>query len=104
MAAYCRVSTDQEEQLSSYENQVNYYTNYMSAPDRSGKRHLTIMMANQGNMRQMRYARSWIRRSLAGKEAVIIVSQKKDLVHSGAGSERERKKQRLSTNWTKMAS
>ena len=76
----------------------------MSAPDRSGKRHLTIMMANQGNMRQMRYARSWIRRSLAGKEAVIIVSQKKDLVHSGAGSERERVKQRLSTNWTKMAS
>ena len=27
MAAYCRVSTDQEEQLLSYENQVNYYTN-----------------------------------------------------------------------------
>ena len=24
MAAYCRVSTDQEEQLSSYENQVSY--------------------------------------------------------------------------------
>ena len=30
MAAYCRVSTDQEEQLLSYENQVNYYTNYIS--------------------------------------------------------------------------
>lgn len=30
MAAYCRVSTDQEEQLSSYENQVSYYTNYIS--------------------------------------------------------------------------
>ncbi len=30
MAAYCRVSTDQEEQLSSYENQVNYYTNFIS--------------------------------------------------------------------------
>ena len=26
VAAYCRVSTDQEEQLSSYENQVHYYT------------------------------------------------------------------------------
>ena len=25
-AAYCRVSTDQEEQLSSYENQVQHYT------------------------------------------------------------------------------
>ena len=30
MAEYCRVSTDQEEQLLSYENQVNYYTNYIS--------------------------------------------------------------------------
>ena len=30
MAAYCRVSTDQEEQLLSYENQINYYTNYIS--------------------------------------------------------------------------
>ena len=30
MAAYCRVSTDQEEQLLSDENQVNYYTNYIS--------------------------------------------------------------------------
>ena len=30
MASYCRVSTDQEEQLLSYENQVNYYTNYIS--------------------------------------------------------------------------
>lgn len=29
MAAYCRVSTDQEEQLLSYENQVNYYKNYI---------------------------------------------------------------------------
>ena len=30
MAAYCRVSTDQEEQLSSYENQLNYYKNYIN--------------------------------------------------------------------------
>lgn len=29
MAAYCRVSTDQEEQLLSYENQVNYYKNFI---------------------------------------------------------------------------
>lgn len=34
MTAYCRVSTDQEEQLSSYENQVRYYKNYIeSHPD-----------------------------------------------------------------------
>ena len=30
VAAYCRVSTDQEEQLSSYEAQVNYYTIYIN--------------------------------------------------------------------------
>ena len=29
MAAYCRVSTGQEEQLLSYENQVNYYTKFI---------------------------------------------------------------------------
>lgn len=31
MAAYCRVSTDQLEQLSSYEAQVNYYKNYINS-------------------------------------------------------------------------
>lgn len=30
MAAYCRVSTNQEEQLLSYENQLNYYTGYIN--------------------------------------------------------------------------
>lgn len=30
MAAYCRVSTAQEEQLLSYENQVNYYTKFIN--------------------------------------------------------------------------
>ena len=30
VAAYCRVSTDQAEQLSSYEAQVNYYTAYIN--------------------------------------------------------------------------
>lgn len=34
VAAYCRVSTDQEEQLNSFENQVDYYTKYiMNRPD-----------------------------------------------------------------------
>lgn len=30
VAAYCRVSTDQEEQLNSFENQVEYYTEYIN--------------------------------------------------------------------------
>ena len=29
VAAYCRVSTEQEEQLNSFENQVHYYTKYI---------------------------------------------------------------------------
>ena len=31
VAAYCRVSTDQEEQQSSYENQVSYYRTYIQS-------------------------------------------------------------------------
>lgn len=31
VAAYCRVSTKQEEQLNSYENQVEHYTNRINA-------------------------------------------------------------------------
>lgn len=30
VAAYCRVSTEQDEQLNSFENQVNYYTEYIT--------------------------------------------------------------------------
>lgn len=33
MAAYARVSTDNEEQLTSYEAQVDYYTNYIQGRD-----------------------------------------------------------------------
>ena len=32
-AAYARVSTDSEEQLTSYEAQVDYYTNYIKGRD-----------------------------------------------------------------------
>ena len=31
VAAYCRVSTDQDEQLSSFEAQVSYYTTYINS-------------------------------------------------------------------------
>ena len=31
VAAYCRVSTDQEEQQNSYQVQIEYYTNYISS-------------------------------------------------------------------------
>ena len=33
VAAYCRVSTDDEEQLTSYSAQVDYYTNYIKSRD-----------------------------------------------------------------------
>lgn len=31
VAAYCRVSTDSQEQENSYENQLNYYTNFIDS-------------------------------------------------------------------------
>lgn len=33
VAAYARVSTNNEEQLTSYEEQVNYYTRYIQSKD-----------------------------------------------------------------------
>lgn len=33
MAAYARVSTDQDEQFTSYEAQIDYYTKYIKAND-----------------------------------------------------------------------
>ncbi len=33
VAAYCRVSTEQEEQLSSFENQVSYYTTFINSKE-----------------------------------------------------------------------
>lgn len=33
VAAYARVSTDNEEQLTSYEAQIDYYTNYINGRD-----------------------------------------------------------------------
>lgn len=38
VAAYARVSTDFEEQLTSYEAQISYYTNYIQRnPERSSR-------------------------------------------------------------------
>ena len=31
MAAYCRVSTDKEDQMNSYEAQIEFYTSYISS-------------------------------------------------------------------------
>ena len=33
VAAYCRVSTDADEQLNSFENQVSYYTEYINSKE-----------------------------------------------------------------------
>lgn len=48
VAAYCRVSTIREEQLGSLENQIAYYTHYIS--DKPGWRlvaiYLTVLLAH----------------------------------------------------------
>lgn len=37
VAGYARVSTDKDEQLNSYEAQVDYYTNYIQSRPESGR-------------------------------------------------------------------
>lgn len=45
VAAYCRVSTEQDEQLNSFENQVTYYTDYIT---RNPKYELAGVYADEG--------------------------------------------------------
>ena len=45
VAAYCRVSTDQDEQLSSFEAQVSYYTSYINSRQ---EYELTNIYADEG--------------------------------------------------------
>ena len=73
MAAYCRVSTDQLEQLSSYEAQVNYYTNYIqNHPDYE----LAGIYADEGitgtNTKKREQFNKMIKDCKAGKIDMII--------------------------------
>ena len=73
MAAYCRVSTDQLEQLSSYEAQVNYYTTYINSnPDYE----CAGIYANEGisgtNTKKREQFNKMIEDCKAGKIDVII--------------------------------
>ncbi|WP_338032637.1 recombinase family protein [Clostridium novyi] len=73
MAAYCRVSTDQAEQLSSYEAQVNYYTNFIN---NSPKYEMVKVYADEGisgtNTKKREQFNEMIRDCKAGKIDVII--------------------------------
>lgn len=73
MAAYCRVSTDQLEQLSSYEAQVSYYTNFINNhPDYE----LAGIYADEGisgtNTKKREQFNRMIEACKAGKIDVII--------------------------------
>lgn len=68
---------------------------------RSGKKHLTIMIRLQRNLKQMKSAQLWIRRLLAGKELVFIDLQKKDMADSEAGSGKEQRR-KVTTKRMKM--
>ena len=68
VAAYARVSTDEEEQLTSYEAQVDYYTRYIQAnPDWE----LVEVYADEGisgtNTKKRRNFNRMIEDALAGK-------------------------------------
>ncbi|WP_297418967.1 recombinase family protein [Clostridium sp.] len=73
MAAYCRVSTDQLEQLSSYEAQVNYYTNFIN---NSSEYELAGIFADEGisgtNTKKREQFNKMIEECKKGKIDVII--------------------------------
>lgn len=73
MAAYCRVSTDQAEQLSSYEAQVNYYTNFIN---NSSEYEMVKVYADEGisgtNTKKREQFNEMIKDCKAGKIDVII--------------------------------
>lgn len=73
MAAYCRVSTDQLEQLSSYEAQVNYYTDFIN---NSPEYEMVKVYADEGisgtNTKKREQFNKMIEDCKAGKIDVII--------------------------------
>ena len=73
MAAYCRVSTDQLEQLSSYEAQVNYYTTFIN---NSSEFEMVKVYADEGisgtNTKKREQFNKMIEDCKAGKIDVII--------------------------------
>lgn len=73
MAAYCRVSTDQLEQLSSYEAQVNYYTAFIN---NSPEYEFAGVFADEGisgtNTKKREQFNKMIEECKAGKIDVII--------------------------------
>lgn len=73
VAAYCRVSTDQEEQLNSFANQVSYYKNYIQSQPRYI---LAGIYADEGisgtNTKRREQFKQMIRDCEAGKIDMII--------------------------------
>jgi site-specific DNA recombinase len=73
VAAYCRVSTDNEEQLTSYEAQVNYYTNYIT---NNPEYELAGIYADEGitgtNTKKREQFNKMIEDCIAGKIDMII--------------------------------
>jgi len=73
MATYCRVSTDQLEQLSSYEAQVNYYTSFINS---SPEYEMAKVYADEGisgtNTKKREQFNKMIEDCKAGKIDVII--------------------------------
>lgn len=73
VAAYCRVSTEQDEQLNSFENQVTYYTDYIN---RNPKYELAGIYADEGisgtSTKRREEFNRMIRDCEAGKVDMII--------------------------------
>ena len=72
VAAYCRVSTDNEEQASSYEVQIEHYTRYIQS-NRSGNWPESLLMkALPEQIRKNREFNRMIEECMAGKIDMVI--------------------------------
>ena len=77
VAAYCRVSTEQDEQLNSFENQVTYYTEYIN---RNPNYELAGIYADEGISGTSTKRREQFNRMIADCEAGKIEIKTAELI------------------------
>ena len=70
VAAYCRVSTEQEEQLNSFGNQVDYYTEYIN---QKPKYELVDIYADEGITRTKTKKREGFNRRTCMETKIVLI-------------------------------
>ena len=105
-AGYARVSTDSEEQLTSYEAQVDYYTNYIkSRPEWEFVNVYTDEGISATDTRHRSGFNKMVQDALDGKIDLIVTKSVSRFARNTVDSlTTVRKLKRISTRWTPRAS